>query len=70
MRLEFARVAQRYRRLSSLARKLSLAANRQLVGRTLPVLVEGPSTESELLWEGRTAGQGPEGTFLRTSSGT
>ena len=53
--------AGRYRRLSGLTQKLSLAANRRLLGRTLPVLVEGPSVESELLWEGRTAGQGPEG---------
>lgn len=31
-----------------------------MVGRTLEVLVEGPSAESELLLEGRHMGQAPE----------
>ncbi|MBM4321566.1 MAG: 30S ribosomal protein S12 methylthiotransferase RimO, partial [Deltaproteobacteria bacterium] len=53
--------ARRYRRLSAAARRIALAHNRALVGRTMEVLVEGPSAESELLWEGRTSEQGPEG---------
>jgi len=40
-------------------RKISRKRNRALKGRELPVLVEGPSQETELLWEARLAGQAP-----------
>jgi ribosomal protein S12 methylthiotransferase len=39
---------------------ISLRKNRESVGRTFRVLVEGPSPESELLLSGRTEGQAPE----------
>ena len=42
----------RRRRLMALQRKISRKRNRALVGQRLPILVSGPSSESELLWEG------------------
>ena len=53
-------IYQRKRRLMSLQRKISRAHNRELVGRELPVLVEGPSAESELVWEARLPTQAPD----------
>jgi ribosomal protein S12 methylthiotransferase len=50
----------RKRRLMSLQRKISRAANKALVGREFPVLVEGPSRETDLLWEARLSTQAPE----------
>ena len=50
----------RKRRLMSIQRKISTRRNRQLVGRTVPVLVEGVSPETDLLWQGRQPGQAPE----------
>src|SRR5690606_13714176 len=50
----------RMKKLMSLQRKISRKKNRKLVGRTLEVLVEGPSEESELVMVGRHAGQAPE----------
>ena len=46
--------------LMELQRDLSRERNESLVGEVLPVLVEGPSEETDLLWQGRTAGQAPE----------
>lgn len=50
----------RQRRLMAIQRKISAKRHKRLLGETLPVLVEGPSAETELLWEGRTMGQAPE----------
>jgi ribosomal protein S12 methylthiotransferase len=50
----------RKRRLMAIQRKIARARNRALVGSVLPVLVEGPSKETDLLWEGRLATQAPE----------
>jgi ribosomal protein S12 methylthiotransferase len=47
-------------RLMKLQRGISKKKNRALVGRTLDVLVEGTSEESELVFVGRHAGQAPE----------
>ncbi len=43
-----------------LQRRISRAQNKKLVGRELPILVEGPSAETDLLWEGRLSSQAPE----------
>jgi len=40
--------------------EISHSKNRAKRGRTFDVLLEGPSTESELLLEGRLASQAPE----------
>jgi ribosomal protein S12 methylthiotransferase len=53
-------IYNRKRKLMSLQRRISRAHNRKLVGRELPVLVEGPSAETELLWEARLSTQAPE----------
>jgi ribosomal protein S12 methylthiotransferase len=53
-------IYNRKRRLMALQRQISRARNRQLIGRELPVLVEGPSADSELVWQARLATQAPE----------
>ncbi len=50
----------RKRKLMALQRRISLSRNKRLIGSELPVLVEGLSKETELLWEGRLATQAPE----------
>jgi ribosomal protein S12 methylthiotransferase len=53
-------IYNRKRRLMSLQRKISRESNRALVGRELPVLIEGPSTDSDLVWQARLSTQAPE----------
>ena len=53
-------IYNRKRRLMSIQRKISRARNRMLAGREVPVLVEGSSAETDLLWQARTAAQAPE----------
>ena len=53
-------IYNRKRRLMSLQRKISRASNRKLVGQELPVIVEGPSEDSELVWEARLSTQAPD----------
>jgi ribosomal protein S12 methylthiotransferase len=50
----------RYRRVMAVQRRISRQRCRELRGRTLEVLVEGPSEESPLVYVGRHAGQAPE----------
>ncbi len=50
----------RKRKLMALQRRVSLRRNRQLIGKEFPVLVEGPSQETDLLWQARLATQAPE----------
>jgi ribosomal protein S12 methylthiotransferase len=51
---------KRRRELMRLQAKIAARKNRQLVGREFPVLIEGPSEESELLIQGRLESQAPE----------
>ncbi len=53
-------IYNRKRRLMSLQRRISLRRNKLLIGREMPVLIEGPSRETDLLWEARLATQAPE----------
>ena len=53
-------IYNRKRRLMALQRRISRRRNRALVGRTELVLVEGPSPETELLWQARLPTQAPE----------
>ena len=53
-------IYNRKRKLMSLQRRISLQRNRSLVSREFPVLIEGPSKETELLWEARLSTQAPE----------
>jgi ribosomal protein S12 methylthiotransferase len=53
-------VANRYRKLMALQRRIARANNRRLVGRELDVLVCGVSDEHDLVMKGRHAGQAPD----------
>src|SRR5579871_5055886 len=50
----------RKRRLMAIQRKIARSRNRALVEQEVPVLVEGPSRETDLLWEARMSTQAPE----------
>ncbi len=51
---------ERYERLMELQQGISLKKNRDLVGKRMRVLCEGPSEESELVYQGRLSSQAPE----------
>jgi len=53
-------IQNRKRRLMALQRKIAKARNRAMVGAELPVLVEGLSKETDLLWEARLSTQAPD----------
>ncbi len=53
-------IEPRRRRLMRLQNKISRKAKKAWIGRTVELLVEGPSEETELLWQGRTLDQAPE----------
>ena len=53
-------IYNRKRRLLALQRRISLSRNKRMIGKELPVLIEGPSKETDLLWEARLPGQAPE----------
>jgi ribosomal protein S12 methylthiotransferase len=53
-------IDNRKRKLMALQRRVSKAANRRMIGREVDVLVEGPSEETDLLWQGRMSTQAPE----------
>src|SRR5450755_631339 len=53
-------IYNRKRHLMALQRRISKKRNRGLIGREMPILVEGPSEETPLLWQGRLASQAPE----------
>jgi len=53
-------IHNRRRRVMAIQRKIARARNRALVGAEAPVLVEGPSAETDLLWQARLATQAPE----------
>lgn len=50
----------RQRRLMAIQRRISRRKNRALVGERAPILISGPSAETELLWEGRLQSQAEE----------
>ena len=51
---------QRQGALMEAQSRISREINQRFLGRTLPVMVEGPAKESDLLWEGRLSTQAPE----------
>ncbi len=53
-------IHNRKRRLMAIQRKISRARNRALAGTETSVLVEGPSQETDLLWQARLATQAPD----------
>lgn len=50
----------RQRKLMAIQRKISRRSNQALVGRDFPVLIGGPSAETDLLWEARMQSQAEE----------
>lgn len=52
-------IESRRRRLMRIQAKISRGKNRSMVGKCEPVLVEGKSSESDLLWQGRLESQAP-----------
>ncbi len=55
-----AQIERRRRKLMQIQKPISRRRKKALVGRQFDLLVEGPSAETELLWEGRTAMHAPE----------
>ncbi len=53
-------IHNRRRHLMALQRKIARARHRKLVGTEVSVLVEGPSEETDLVWEARRPAQAPE----------
>ncbi len=53
-------IYHRKRKLLALQRRISLLRNKRLIGGEFSVLVEGPSKETDLLWEARLSTQAPE----------
>ena len=59
-------IANRKRRLMAIQRRISRAKNKSMIGQEVPVLVEGTSPDTDLLWQARMSTQAPEidGTVL------
>jgi ribosomal protein S12 methylthiotransferase len=53
-------IYNRKRHLMALQRKISKRMNRRFVGQEVPVLIEGRSEESNLVWQARMATQAPD----------
>ncbi len=53
-------ISNRKRKLMAIQRRISRKRNRELVGRDVQVLVEGPSADTDLLWQARMSTQAPE----------
>jgi ribosomal protein S12 methylthiotransferase len=53
-------IYNRKRNLMALQRRISKQRNRKMIGQEIDVLVEGPSAETELLWQARMSTQAPE----------
>ncbi len=59
-KLPAAEIERRRRKLMQIQKQISRRKKKALVGRRFDVLLEGPSAETELLWEGRTQMHAPE----------
>jgi ribosomal protein S12 methylthiotransferase len=59
-KLSLREIESRRKSLMSIQKKISRAKKKSVVGREFDLLLEGPSTESDLLLEGRTAMHAPE----------
>ena len=53
-------IERRRRKLMQLQKSISRKRKKSLVGRQFDLLIEGPSSETDLLWEGRTPMHAPE----------
>ena len=55
-----AETERRRRKLMQIQKSISRKRKKDLLGRQFDLLIEGPSSETELLWEGRTTMHAPE----------
>ncbi|HYE26014.1 MAG TPA: radical SAM protein, partial [Clostridia bacterium] len=53
-------IERRRRKLMQVQKTISRKRRKAMVGRTIEVMVEGPSEETELLWEARTPAHAPD----------
>ncbi len=53
-------IERRRRKLMQLQKKISRRLRKQWIGREIEVVLEGPSEETDLLWEARTMAHAPE----------
>jgi ribosomal protein S12 methylthiotransferase len=53
-------IARRRDTLMSIQKKISARKLRKKIGQTLQVMLEGPSKDTDLIWEARTEGMAPE----------
>ncbi|MGH9486017.1 MAG: 30S ribosomal protein S12 methylthiotransferase RimO [Terriglobales bacterium] len=53
-------IARRQIKLMQIQRAISRRRRKAHIGARLPILIEGPSAETDLLWEGRLESQAPE----------
>jgi ribosomal protein S12 methylthiotransferase len=53
-------IYNRKRNLMATQRRISRRRNRRMIGQEIDVLVEGPSAETDLLWQARMSTQAPE----------
>jgi ribosomal protein S12 methylthiotransferase len=53
-------IHNRKQKLMALQRRVSKARNRKMIGREVDVLIEGPSADTDLLWQARMSTQAPE----------
>ena len=53
-------IERRRKKLMSIQKQISRKKKRALIGRQFDLLLEGPSSETDLLWQGRTAMHAPE----------
>ena len=53
-------IERRRKKLMSIQKQISRKKKRSLIGRQFDLVLEGPSEETELLWQGRTAMHAPE----------
>ena len=59
-KVPLAEIERRRKKLMRLQQSISRRKKKQLIGREFDLLVEGPSEETDLLWEGRTVMHAPE----------
>jgi ribosomal protein S12 methylthiotransferase len=53
-------IERRRKKLMSIQKQISRKKKRTLIGKQFDVLLEGPSEETDLLWQGRTSMHAPE----------
>ena len=53
-------IERRRKKLMQVQKSISKRRRKQMMGKTIEVVLEGPSEETDMLWEARTAGHAPD----------